>query len=240
MTDLDHLIRLDEYEKIAAVDAIESQHPPVEVLDTLAATIAAEPEQSIPAACSTRFRAAHNSGTRPLRAVRWIVMHDTEGSTAAGAAAWFQNPASQGSAHIVVDNTICYRTLPNSYIPWGAQGANYRGFHIEQAGFASWSGAMWNGPKRQTLQRAAYKAALHCRLFNIPPWFRWAKSLEKGQAGITTHAECTKAFGGNHTDPGTGWPRFTFMVMVRSYYESPALRKVKPVSTPETNIVWGD
>lgn len=237
MTDL---IRLDELQKIAAVDAIESQHPPVDVLEVTEDATRADPTQPIPATCSTRFKAAHNSGTRPPSAVRWIVMHDTEGGTALGAAAWFANPASQGSAHIVVDNTICYRTLPNNYIPWGAQGANFRGFHIEQAGFASWSGAMWSGPKRQTLQRAAYKAALHCRLFNIPPWFKWAKSLEQGQAGITTHAECTKAFGGNHTDPGSGWPRRTFMLMVRAYYESPALRKVQAISSPAANIVWGD
>jgi hypothetical protein len=70
------------------------------------------------------------------------------------------------------------------------------------------------------LQRAAYKAALHCEVFNITPAFRTAEELKRGMSGITTHAEVTKAFGpkGGHTDPGLFWPRRLFMRYVRDFY----------------------
>jgi len=144
-------------------------------------------------------------------------MHDEENTSAATAAAWFANPHSRGSAHLCVDDRECYRTLDNSQIPWGAPGANRRGFHIEQAGFARWSTAIWT-THLGTLKRAAYKAALHCHAFGIPPRVVTASGLRAGVEGITTHAECTRAFGGDHTDPGRLWPRRLFMSYVRRYY----------------------
>ncbi len=169
--------------------------------------------------CSKKYRATKTSGTRRPSDVRIIVLHDEEASTAESAARFFTTPQAQGSAHLCVDDTICYRTLDNTDIPWAAPGANEQGFHIEQAGFAKWSAVIWTS-HRLTLQRAAYKTAVHCKLFDIPPVFVFAAGLEKGQPGITTHAECTKAFGpqGGHTDPGPFWPRKTFMRYVRGYY----------------------
>jgi hypothetical protein len=171
---------------------------------------------SITTYCHLDYRAAHDSGSRAVSKIKWIVLHSTEGSTAKGAAEWFQNPASGGSAHLVVDDTICYRTLPNSVIPWGAPGANTFGFHIEQAGFAHWGTAEWmTHPK--TIERAAYKAAIHCKLFGIPVKFIDHSGLIHGFSGITTHAECTKAFGGDHTDPGMGYPMAYFLKKATAY-----------------------
>jgi len=178
---------------------------------------ARRPIQPIAAQCSRRFHAVHSSGRRDPRTIRWIVMHDEENASAAAAAAWFANPHSRGSAHLCVDDRECYRTLGNAQIPWGAPGANRFGFHIEQAGFARWSSAIWKS-HLLTLRRGAYKAALHCHAFGIPPQFVSARGLRLGVKGITTHAECTKAFGGDHTDPGLFWPRRLFMSYVRRYY----------------------
>lgn len=166
--------------------------------------------------CILRYRARRRSGSRALNRIIWIVMHDTEGGTAKGIAQYFSGPTARGSAHLVIDDKECYRCLPNSIIPWGAPGANEKGFHIEQCGYARWSLVFW---KRhiETLRRSAYKAAQHCHKFNIPPVFITAKGLKNGQRGITTHAECTKAFGGSHTDPGRFWPRRLFMLLVRRY-----------------------
>ena len=172
---------------------------------------------NITAVCSRKYHAVHTDGQRKLSDIRWIVLHDEEADTAQSAAAWFANPDSQGSAHLCVDDVMCFRTLDNDEIPWAAPGANRQGFHIEQAGFAKWSLVMWTR-YRQTLRRAAYKTALHCKLFGIPPTFVFAAGLAAGDKGITTHAECTKAFGGDHTDPGLFWPRRLFMRYVRAYY----------------------
>jgi hypothetical protein len=169
------------------------------------------------AACSRKYRAVRTSGTRNPATIRLIVLHDEESATAESAAQWFANPKAQGSAHLCVDDLVCFRTLNNEDIPWAAQGANERGFHIEQAGFARWSAVVWRSHLR-TVQRAAYKTALHCHAFTIPPLFVNADALALGHSGITTHAECTKAWGGDHTDPGPFWPRRLFMYYVRRYF----------------------
>lgn len=166
--------------------------------------------------CSREFQASKSSGTRPLGQILWIVMHDTEGGTAKGIAEYFASRNAQGSAHLVIDDKECYRCLTDSQVPWGAPGANVKGFHIEQCGYARWSTVIWK-KHIQTLNRAAYKAAFHCHKFNIPPVFVTAKGLRNGQKGITTHKECTKAFGGTHTDPGPMWPRKLFMFSVRRF-----------------------
>lgn len=171
----------------------------------------------IKSVCSRKYKAVHSSGQRKPSEILWVVMHSEEATTAESAAKWFTNPDSQGSAHLCLDDTICYRTLNNTDVPWAAPGANQKGFHIEQAGFARWNSIAWLR-HRKTLQRAAYKTALHCQLFGIPVTFVTAAGLKRNTPGITTHAECTKAFGGSHTDPGVFWPRRTFMRYVRQYY----------------------
>jgi hypothetical protein len=171
----------------------------------------------ITATCDRSFRAVRTSGTREPGNVLWIVLHDEEAASAKSAAVFFTTPAAKGSAHLCVDDSICYRTLNNEDIPWAAPGANTHGFHIEQAGFAKWSTVMWLRHLR-TLERAAYKTALHCVLFNVPPVFVFARDLEKTRPGVTTHREVTKAFGGTHSDPGPFWPRRRFMRLVREFH----------------------
>lgn len=175
---------------------------------------------NITSVCSTEFTAKHHSGKRPLSVILWVVIHDTEGGSARAIAAYFQRaPTSDtGSTHLVIDDISCYRTLGNDMIPWAAPGANTQGFHIELCGYAKWTNLIWQH-HRQELDRAAYKTALHCRKFNLPPYFVTAPGLRAGQRGVTTHAECTKAFGGSHTDPGFGWPRWWFMRRVRYHYK---------------------
>jgi hypothetical protein len=202
--------------QIAEVDAIENDHPSKAVLEAYSTEKVLS--QGLTANCSNRYTATKSSGNRPLSEIKWVVMHSTEGGTAQGAAAWFANPRSQGSAHLCVDDNICYKTLDDQKIPWGASGANYHGYHIELAGFARWTSLIWSTTHRRTLERGAYKAALRCRWYGIPRVFRTAQELNQGLAGVTTHNECSGAFGGSHWDPGFGWPRSYFMGRVRYWY----------------------
>lgn len=179
--------------------------------------------------CSREFTAKRNSGTRDIDSIRWIFLHDAEALTARGVARFFQSPAATGSAHLVVDDDECYRTLSNTDIPWGAAsafGANRQGFHIEQCGRASWTENEWLA-HRATIQRAAFKTAWHCVLFNIPPVFVFAAQLPHID-GVSTHREVTfaskrldpkHASDYNHTDPGLNWPRRWFMSHVREYFK---------------------
>lgn len=171
----------------------------------------------ITASCSTKYRAVHSSGSRPLSSILYIVMHDEEAQTAIAAASWFTNPASGGSAHLCIDGGNCFRTLPNTAIPWGAPGVNSTGFHIEMAGYASWTRAEWLA-HAGTLQRAAYKAAFHAHEFGIDKRWLTDKQLAGGKAkGFITHRQVTRVLGmGTHTDPGANFPADVFMKHVLS------------------------
>ncbi len=186
------------------------------------------PAQPIKAACKTTyFPAVHTSGIRAYSDIWWVVIHDEEAPNAKGAAQWFQNPASGGSAHLCVDKDECYRCLPNTSIPWGASssfGANQHGFHIELAGFASWTAAEWEAHLAE-LKRAAYKTAVHCKLFKIPVRYVTAARLPSWH-GITTHNEISvasrrldpaNASRYTHFDPGPGFPMTHFIDLVKSY-----------------------
>jgi hypothetical protein len=124
---------------------------------------------------------------------------------------------SGGSAHLCVDDTICYRTLENDDIAEGAPGANSHGFHIEQAGFAKWSTVVWDGTfARSNGPRTRPRCTASCSTY--PAGVRVRVGLEKTQPGVTTHREVTKAFGGTHSDPGPFWPRRRFMRLVREFH----------------------
>jgi N-acetylmuramoyl-L-alanine amidase-like protein len=174
------------------------------------------------AVCRRTYTAIRSSGARKATDIKWIVLHSTEGSTAEGAAAWFTNPNAEGSAHLVVDDSVCFRTLENGQVPWAAPGANTNGFHVEQAGYARWTRTDWLSHDR-TLRRSAYKTAFHAHLFNIP--LRWVGpiGLRIGRKGVTTHRDVTNAWpvlghrAGWHTDPGTGFPKDRFMYYAQQY-----------------------
>lgn len=221
-TEISH-ISPDQSALIAQVDAKEAKHPTVAELNahirqlSTATILTAHVNKPISVTCNTRYHAFHVSGYRPLNQIWWVVMHATEGGTSQSVASYFTSAKSGGSTQLVVDDFDCYRCLSDAQIPWGAPGANYHGFHIEQCGYVRWTKVVWSKTHRRTLMRAAYKAALHCKRYGIPIRFVEAEGLKKSLKGITTHAECTKAFGGDHTDPGTNWPRLLFMTMVRAY-----------------------
>lgn len=225
---MNELISPHEFSMVREVNLRETEHATLHELHAhervLTGVRVAKP---ITASCNTEFHAFHKSGRRPLSVIDLIVMHATQGGTSRSVGSYFSTPSSGGSAQLVVDDYDCYRCLNDDEIPWGAPGANYNGFHIEQCGWSKWLTAVWSKTHRRTLMRAAYKAAYHAKKYGIKVRFLTAANLKSGMRnGVTTHAECTKAFGGNHTDPGTGWPRVLFMAFVRGYYVSLKVRRV--------------
>lgn len=156
------------------------------------------------------FTAAHDSGARKLSAVKLIVLHDMENANAGGAAeatgAWFARAASQGSTHYGVDNNSIQRYLGLDRVPWGAPSVNTSGVHIEQMGKAAWTRRQWMDKAAGTLERTAWLIArLHKRL-GIPIRTLTDAELKAGKQGVVTHRQCSRVFGGTHTDPGTGYP----------------------------------
>ncbi len=169
--------------------------------------------EALAATCSTEFTAHNHAGKRDTSTLRWIVVHDTEGDTARGAASWFSQttPISEGgpgSTQIVVGEDGCYRTLSDDVVPYGAGGhANAIGLHVELAGHSSLTRDQWLA-RSATLRRAAAWLATWSSAYGIPLTFVDAAGLLRGESGVTTHAEVSKAFPSdtNHTDPGKNFP----------------------------------
>lgn len=171
------------------------------------------------APCHPR-RAAHDSGPRRASEIRLVVIHSTEGGTAASVAAYFARPSTRASTHLVVDDRVCYRCVPDLVIPWGAPGANRHGLHVEHCGFARWTRAEWLR-HRPTLERSAAKTARWAWSYRVPRRWLTVAQLRAGARGFVTHADCSRAFPPNdgHHDPGAGFPRDEYMRLVRAFHK---------------------
>lgn len=162
--------------------------------------------------------AAHTSGPRPAPPTL-VVVHCTEGSTAEGAARWFANPRSAGSAQVVVDDAEVWRCVDDMVIAWHARGANTNGLGLEIAGFASWSRAEWMSHMPR-LQEAARIHAGWCRTYGIP-------LVESVTRGYHAHAGLP---GNDHTDPGPNFPWTAYLDLVRCFLAPP--EPVPPKARP--------
>jgi hypothetical protein len=165
-----------------------------------------------------RRRAKHDGGPRKAAVIRHVVVHSTEGGTAASVAAFFATTA-RASTQLVVDDRECYRCVPDLVIPWGAPGVNTTGLHIEHCGFARWTRETWLAHDAM-LDRGAAKVALWCWTFGIPRRWLTVTELRAGRAGLCRHADASRAFPTDdpHTDPGAGFPRGVYLDLVRRHY----------------------
>jgi len=167
------------------------------------------------------YHAIHHSGTRPLSAVNFIVLHDMEANhpnTAAEAVGnYFEMAASGGSAHYGVDNNSIQQYLGLNIVAWGAPSTNYDGVHIEQMGLAKWSRTEWRKKAEGTLDRTAWLMAYLSKRVDVPLRVLSVQETRARAKGVITHKIATVAFGGTHTDPGSGYPLDDVMDRAREY-----------------------
>lgn len=166
-----------------------------------------------------------------------MVIHDTEGpvgpNAAKNVAAYFARGTEDNqipSTHLVVDEDSCYRCLPNAVVPWGAASssairANTRGVHVELCAYARWSRAEWLQHEK-TLDRAAFKAALHLVAYKLPARWVGQAGLIAGRPGLTTHNDVSQASKKtdpfhasrySHYDPGPNFPKDHFLALVNKH-----------------------
>lgn len=155
-------------------------------------------------------------GTRA--AVDLIVLHCMEGSelsTRAERSAQYiaslpdDTPSDRKkSCGYFVDCDSVVQGVADHRISYHCPGANHNGIGIEHAGFARQSRQEWlDAFGLRMLGLSAQLSARLCQRWDIPARYVPAADLGIRKRGITTHYECTKAFGrSSHTDPGPGFP----------------------------------
>lgn len=146
---------------------------------------------------SSNYTNASRPGSNPIN---YVVIHTTQGSYA-GSISWFQNPASNVSAHYIVrsnDGDVS-QCVDDADIAWHAGNWTYnqRSIGIEHEGFVSnpdwYTEAMYQASGALT----KYK----CDQFGIP----------KTRSRIIAHSEVP---GADHTDPGQYWDWGHYMDIV--------------------------
>lgn len=153
---------------------------------------------------------------------KWIVLHAMQApeslSTAEGTANYFARTQVKASAHFSCDADSTVQSVRIRDIAYGAPGANRLSIHVEQAGYSEQSAADWSDAYSQRMLREQVaplvaQLAVSC---GIPIRFCDAAALKRGERGITTHNECSKAFGGDHWDPGPNHPMFQLLDLARA------------------------
>ncbi|MEU8270820.1 N-acetylmuramoyl-L-alanine amidase [Sphaerisporangium sp. NPDC049002] len=155
-----------------------------------------------------------------LRPVRLVIVHDMEWAetptTAEDCARMFATMDREASAHVCVDNNSAVRCVADADTAWAAPGANADGLQLEMAGFARQSRAEWlDDYSTAMLGQAAQVVAAWCVKYGIPVKRLSLAEVKAGKRGIIGHVDATRAYGGSHTDPGSGFPWDVFLDLVK-------------------------
>ena len=168
-------------------------------------------------------------------AVRLVVLHTAEGAlTYQSLGAFFQNPASQVSSHVGIDdtpNTVGEYVRPN-YKAWTQANANPVAIAAEMCAFAAWSTDEWM-THPEMLKNCANWIAEECNRFNIPIVRLTPAQAQGGGEGICGHVDLG-AWGGNHWDPGLGFPMDYVIQMAKSGTPTP---KPPPITIPKGETI---
>jgi N-acetyl-anhydromuramyl-L-alanine amidase AmpD len=163
----------------------------------------------------------YTKGKGAPREINYIVIHSAESpekpTMAEALAAWAAGKnAPDASWHFAVDNDSVVQSVYEEDIAWHAPGVNDHSIGIEHAGYAKQTTTEWFDEfSRDMLLLSARLCAHLCATYRIPIKFVDAAGLLRGDRGITTHAEVTKAFHKSpHTDPGAGFPMDWFLEQI--------------------------
>lgn len=166
-------------------------------------------------------RRSPNCSSRHGAVPRLIVVHSTEGTNVPGnsrdlinVADYLCRPGVEASSNVITDSdAFSARIVPDELKAWTQAWWNPWCLSIEQVGRAaqtSWA--------RDELRETARWIALWCRKYDIRP-YKGAVDNSAGRiikSGVVRHSELG-ARGGNHHDPGKGYPLDDVLALARFY-----------------------
>lgn len=162
------------------------------------------------------------SYTRGRQAGRpvYITIHETDNptSSARGEARYMQTRTDGVSCHYVVDELELIQVVPTTDTAHTAlYHGNRDGIHYEFCGVSGRPDTF-----DAQLRLAAKQMARDMLRHNIPIWRLTVAQTREAKRGFNSHADITAAWpedGGNHTDPGTGFPWDTLFTYIRAELE---------------------
>jgi N-acetyl-anhydromuramyl-L-alanine amidase AmpD len=145
--------------------------------------------------------------SRGGQAVRLIVVHTAEGArTFSDLGAFFQQPGSQVSSHVGIDDTpgTVGEYVRRDGAAWTQANANPVSISAELCAFAAWTPEEW-AIHPHILDNCAAWIAEEAQHFGIPIT-KLAPSYAQGSSpGVCAHSDLG-SWGGNHGDPGANFP----------------------------------
>lgn len=160
------------------------------------------------------------NGNRPIL---WVVHSPEFPEVPDGAervAQYLATSPRLASVHFCGDNNSVVRTARDTDRVYGAGGANDIGLHFELTGYAGQTAEQWRDEYSLAAIRRMAKvfAEVAHKYWDIPPKVLTDAELRtRTTAGIVTHAQCVRVFGGDHWDPGPHFPMEYFASMCRQY-----------------------
>jgi N-acetyl-anhydromuramyl-L-alanine amidase AmpD len=157
--------------------------------------------------------------------IRWIVIHDIEG-TEASCINWFQDPAAEASSHYVVgyDGTV-YQMVAEKDIAWHAGNWDYNqhSIGIEHAGFAD-TNYFTDAEYRASAKLVAFLMRRYNMTLVRPSGI--APVNPGDGSGVIGHDQVPDprdpqlgGGAGHHYDPGRHWNWTYYMSLVNEYYD---------------------
>jgi N-acetyl-anhydromuramyl-L-alanine amidase AmpD len=149
-----------------------------------------------------------------------VVIHGTVSPCKAGGALavarFFARPATQASAHYVVDPADVVRCLPETIVGWHAP-PNAHSIGVELCDPQKGDDDRWHDDAHTAmLELAATLVRQIAARWKVPLLRIDALDLRHGQRGICGHVDVSQAWHeSDHTDPGKGFPWAHFMDLVR-------------------------
>lgn len=151
-----------------------------------------------------------------------VVLHTTEGydrigiSDLRGLGDYFNQPQTAASSHVGVDGEgHSAQYVPDSQKAWTQGWFNRSALSIEQIGFSAFRRAFWLGRNPQLRKTAKY-IAYWSRKHDIPIRKGRVGGQSITRSGVIRHSELG-TLGGNHGDPGRGYPMHRVLVLARWY-----------------------